>query len=301
MNEQQLRRLSDCEVHINKYHDRLDEYIRQCEHYSISVVMKDDYRKQWEEFNRNISRDFGMIRKDVLALIQENKVLSEKVNFNQTEHDQLLKAQYEETKKQKFHVEQLQKDNSISQVNHDYHKKDLSYLKLKVAECEKFYPELNKYKENHNILAKSHEENIAFLHKRIEEMSKQLQERKNSENTLIASMQQLQKAHEDKLAQLERKFEGHRQDTLSLINSASGQIQQKFDNLPKPVFPKIPQMDVTPQLEAFKKDMQDTISSSILDVSNAKTKSDVNEMQLKIMDKKLENIYLLLKKHDLSQ
>ena len=301
MNEQQLRRLSDCEVMMSKYHDKLNQYIAQSDHYCKSVVMNDDYRKSWEEFNQRIARDFGMIRKDIQALIQENKILSDKINFNYTEHDHLLKAQYEEMQKQKFHVEQLQKDSNISQINHEYHKKDLSSLKAKTSECEKVYPEINKYKEEIFKLSSVFDTTYKQLSKRIDDLNNLYAEQRTFDASLRSWLEKVDKDHVEGYSKIEKKFEGHRQDTLSLLNSATGQLQQKMDNLPKPCPPPIPQIDISPQLEAFKKELQENFGSSLLDVSNAKTKSDVNEMQLKIMNKKLENIYLLLKKHDLTK
>jgi len=301
MNEEQLRRLSDCEVHIKRYHDKVNDLLAKAESQANSVIRKNEFQKIMDDFNARLNRDFGMIRKDVLALKEENKQISQCMVSNFDDHLGKIVRNHDRINCQLFHVEQLLKDMKLSQIDHEYHKKDLSNLKIK---SENFDKNSQAIVENLLKMQKLNDRNsdsIKEMDKKHSEVLNNIdQERKHSDKALMSWVQQSNKTIEDKISAFEKKFEGYRQEQLSSINSAITQFKQKVDSLPKPV-PQIPQVDITPKLDAFKKEILDAQNSSTLDISNAKAKSDVNEMQLKLMDKKLENIYLLLKKYDLTK
>lgn len=60
--------------------------------------------------------------------------------------------------------------------------------------------------------------------------------------------------------------------------------------------------DMKPEdIEAFKKDMNEKMESVHLDGTNSTLKGQVLEQQIRIIEKKIENLYLLVKKLELNQ
>ena len=251
MNEEQLRRLSDCEVHINKYHDKVDQLSIQYDNYEKIQISK---KQMTEDFLAHTSRDFGMVRKDIVCLKEENKLVSEKLNAFMKEHDQIRQEHVEIMKGHKFHVEQLRKDMNISDINHDYHKKDFATLKAKLAEHDKIYSDIAKLKENMSQNNQIMDERIEKALKFIEKLFSLIEEKRVSDNALTSWIQQLKKIEEERFTIFERKFEGHKQDQLSLVNSAVSQINQKIDNLPKPQ--PVTLADIAPMIQPIQEKVE---------------------------------------------
>lgn len=297
MNEEQLRRLSDCEVHINRYHDKLDEFLKQCDNYSKAVITKQEFQKQIEDYNARISRDFGMVRKDIISICQENNFLLKKLNLLEEEYANQLKNHQEAIENQKLHVEQLKNDNENSQSSHKSHLKDIADLNEKITNSDNLSKDLIKLKTSFLTFINETQNRHAFLDKQLNHLHNLHAEQRSVNDALNSNVSDFKKTVEDKFAIIEKKFEGHRLDTVSLMNSATSQIQQKLNNLPKTepvILPNFNKMLEDQQIDTLQK-----VNIKSKGVDQALEQAKFNELQMIVLDKKLEKILVILSNNDL--
>jgi len=296
--EQMIKKMCDQDLQLIALESKYGEICSKYDDLREKTVQKQEFLTLWEEFNYKLSKDFEAVRNDILLLKQENKNLIQKLENLQIEHCSHLNIHDDEINKQKCHVEQLGKDINLSLIKDTYHTKDIEILNAKIANCEKISPDYAEFKQK--LINYMKEASFIDLQNEngIGDLYNIFNENKASNNSHFASIQDLDKVYSKKLSLLEERFESQRLDNLSQLSSLSIQMNEKIDKLPKAKDQVIP--DVKPIIENLSANYQKKIEEMTLDVSNAKTKSDVNEMQLKLVDKKLENIYLLLKKQDLT-
>jgi hypothetical protein len=300
MNEQQLRRLSDCEVLVSKYHDKLDQLILQNTNYNKQIISKDEFQKLWDDFNARVSRDLGMIRKEMQAVNEENKTLLDKAK--KFEHD-LMTLHMQHHDKLIKHLDRIEKlDTELDNLHmqHGTHESHIKNIKDRIGECEKISPDLKEFKQNTlNIIRKLNEMHD-IQRNRIDQMSDRLQNSQSENIILQKNIQDHKENSEIKYNDLKFIIKANLDAMLDGFYKINNKFDEKLKNLPQPVIQEQQQNNPL-ELVMFKNEIMQLVNPLKIDVSNSKEKSDINEMQLKIMDKKLENIYLLLKKHELTQ
>ena len=302
MNEQELRRLSDCEVQINKYINELRRFQEQVVNYNNKIISMEEFQRLWEDFNGRTSRDFGMVRKEISDL---EKVLTDdilKIKAQSNDFVNYVASQNEKIAQLNRSVDLVQQTQVGHSSQHAEHGNKSEHLIKRIAECEKFYPEFLKYKE---FVNQEHE----GIFKEDADINGRIKNLNNSNDVMQSRMQKLDEKLNEVLA-------GHAHN-FTLLNNSLGFIQAEAKSNDKQlsisILEKIEKLENSPKSDPIalpdfdkiaadqKAEILSLIETFKIDISNAKEKSDVNEMHLKIVDKKLENIYLLLKKQELTQ
>lgn len=299
MNEQELRRLSDCEVQINKYINELRRFQEQVVDYNKKIISMEEFLKLWEDFNSRTSRDFGMVRKEISDLDKKFTDDLSRIKAQSNDFQNYVSTQNEKIAELNRSVNLVQQVQDRHSSQHMEHGNKAEHIINRIVECEKFHPELLKYKEYVKAVHEGIYKEGADVNNRIKNLN-------NSNDVMQSRMQKLDEKLNEVLA-------GHAHNFTLLNNSLafiqaeaksndkqlSISILEKLENSPKAETVVLPDFD---KIAADQKaEILSLIESFKIDISNAKEKSDVNEMHLKLVDKKLENIYLLLKKQELTQ
>ena len=182
MNEQQLRRLSDCEVMVSKYHDKLDQLILQNTNYNKQIISKDEFQKIWDEFNNRVSRDLGMIRKELQAIQSENRHIID--TEKRLEHDVMTNHMNHHDKLMK-HLDSIEKlDTQIDNLHmqHGTHEAHIRYMKDRIENCEKISPKLDELAQKTGEFALISAKVDDELRKRIEDLYNLYREGKRVQN-----------------------------------------------------------------------------------------------------------------------
>lgn len=157
--------------------------------------------------------------------------------------------------------------------------------------------------------SKNHRNNELQLHKSIDDTNKKL----NKHETIHEGINNRLSLHEDRLSSM---LGGFHEKFLSLVY-----LDTKFEDFKREVESKILRLNVSVREEvqklslslegrhkenvAFlgetKAECKKTIDENFLDITNSKVKFDNINKQLTILEKKLENINLLLKKYELDK
>lgn len=295
MNETELKRLSDCEVLLSKYFDQLRKYSEQVLSLNSRFASKEELEKSHSDLNKINSAEMDDARKSIAKfekelsnmIIQgrnlENQIYNQSSvwkNHDNVLNDHALNLKDSKDSKQKLD-EQLKKLSEICKDNSQ-----------SIIEFREFIVETYK-------IFSSNEKEFSFLEKEIENVNLELKSQKlellnfEKENERLEFLCISLNEH---LVEQEKKISN---ECASQIQQNNRIILDKIEQIKAPE--SVVTIDIQPKLNEFKTEMQNWFNASLIDVSNAKTKADINEMQLKVMDKKLENIYLLLKKLDLTQ
>jgi chromosome segregation ATPase len=153
-------------------------------------------------------------------------------------------------------------------------------LRLLTAELVKYKAEILSMKASLDLYASAHKENL-------ENAKNDLKDRWVSDfNTFAKKLNEhadISVLHRDKINELK--------DQIEYMRNSFG---DKIDKLSIPA-------PVITQTTSITNEVAGQIEGISLDAKNAVLKSNNTEMQLKLIDKKLENVLLLLKKHELSQ
>ncbi len=295
MNEKELKRLSDCEVMMNKYHDQLQKFIDQVINYNKQIVPKGEFETRFDNLEKEFTNNFGEIRLELSDIFLEHKDLGklvEDIKINSKECQGYQKNQQDQINLLKNLVVQ-----NSSQYTENKNRSDL--IEQKIAHYEKISPEIDKIKlEMINFiqdLSKKH----GFIEKKIEVIEGKNKHYEGSLYGIGSEMSDFRRNMSLKFSESEKKHEINCNDIESRFLQFQRKINVQIDQikLPEPIKSADPKIAI----DEIKADLEKAMQSMVLDVSNAKTKSDVNEMQMKIFEKKLDNIYLLLKKNELTQ
>jgi len=295
MDEKQLKRLSDCEVVIGKYHDELRGFREQVVNYNNQIISKSEFDVMWQDLSNRISRDLGMIRKEMSDLALDDRENAEHVSaiqLLQNNHHAML-YKHEER------LNGLQGGIEGSLVHHASHEKKLAILNAKMPNWEKISLEYEEFKKNMYLLLSQKGENIDTLRDLFYDLQKTQHTDRYKVNECDSNLQSMFTKIAEMRSQIYDRLDEIRLSIDAKVSQAKSEMSSKMEQikLPEPAEVK----DMQPLLDQFKEELKRSHESLVLDVSNARAKSDVNEMQMKIFEKKLDNIYLMLKKNELTQ
>jgi hypothetical protein len=296
MNEEQLRRLSDCEVIINRYHDKLVEYMMQCDNYSKQIMPKDEFQRIWEDFNNRMSRDFGMLRKDILSLSDKDRDLLEKIEFLNKELVRLHFDHHQMINRQGAHVEKLLLEAENSNMTHKSHQKYIEHIQVKLNECERMSSEINELKKFFHICNGSLQEQINILSKKLDGFESKFQ--LCSSNTIMNQVN---------LEDHKKHYQDQMDDFKVIVKAISSQMQSNFDQMFRrfedrinslPVPEKVQLPDFDKMLADQQVDTLEKVNLKARKIEAALEQAKSNEMQMTVMNKKMEKILEILSNND---
>jgi len=166
---------------------------------------------------------------------------------------------------------------------------------------------LNKHDFDRHVKAQN--DRFSELQAIFEDAKKQisrLQSEKDQVEGVVSSHKNLHKAHEEKLSCLESSLAKQN----SIQSAKISEVQQLVENKVQGCFQKTQkiieetkaEMIGSPSsLEGAKKELLEKFESVALDASNALLRAKNSDQKISLMDRKIENIQLLLKKHELKE
>lgn len=292
MNEKELRRLSDCEVLLNKYHDKLTKYMEKCDNYAKNVVSFEQYVQDTSNFDKLI---IGSLKQ-----IEASKLEIEKLVRS---YDQLRSDIFNEMRQKMSEIPELKSDVVELELADKSSKEKLREYGMKIEILNKYsnkiFDELKKaedFQHRSIITASRHEHELCDFKKLVMEnlqdllkIKEEFSMYKKSNDQLIANIN---------LALVDMKeFMMHQRNVSQLeVRDAERKVNQRIDSLPKYEPVESLNLDEVKQfMNSFRDQITEQFKGHFIDIENAILKSNNNEMQLKIQEKKLENLSLQFK------
>jgi len=295
MNEQELRRLSDCEVIIAKYHDQLQKYMDQVVNYNNQVIQKDDFDKTFESLKKSFANELNIIRIDVSDKYKLFKVLEKSVE----DLSKLVNNHHEIINKQSQFIEKLVISAEASESNYANHDKKIAILNAKIPNWEKLSLEYEEFKRNLYEMIGKQAEKEETIKNNIQSINQKL----DREQERVSILEKEKVGKEAIVSEERSKIFDRINEIRVLIDTKASQVKSELSfrldqiKLPEPKEVE----DMGPLFDKFKEELKKSHESLNVSVSKARAKSDVFEMQMKIFEKKLDNMYLVLKEKELTK
>lgn len=150
---------------------------------------------------------------------------------------------------------------------------------------------------------------INYLHNEIFRIDGQLQKGTQKHLDLEDKVKQLADSHQSSsrtLDTLQGGLDGHKKDTAFMVASLRKQIENDVSSVKDQVVTymdntKIEMIGSPGSMESVQRSISNRMDSIALDGSNAVMKSSNNEQQIKLLEKKLENLSILIKKNEFAK
>jgi len=295
MNEQEIRRLSDCEVIIAKYHDQLQKFMDQVVNYNNQVIQKDDFDKTFESLKKSFANELNIIRIDVSDKYKLFKVLEKSVE----DLSKLVNNHHEIINKQSQFIEKLVISAEASESNYANHDKKIAILNAKIPNWEKLSLEYEEFKRNLYEMIGKQAEKEETIKNNIQSINQKL----DREQERVSILEKEKVGKEAIVSEERSKIFDRINEIRVLIDTKASQVKSELSfrldqiKLPEPKEVE----DMGPLFDKFKEELKKSHESLNVSVSKARAKSDVFEMQMKIFEKKLDNMYLVLKEKELTK
>ena len=283
-------RLSVLEEKIPVLITRIQSYDKILDDSYLLKAKQESLEKEIFSISDKISKIIKKI--DGIKLDAEDRVSVAYQRINEAQNNILtLYANYQNlySKTEKENESQCNQINLSKELSKKLHENSLSKADFneKILQIESIITSLQKESDENECKINSQKElNFSFINK-IEVLDK-----KNCEldNKLSKSSQEIEC--------LSKKIKDLEENILSKIREKFNDIQalmeSQFESMCTNLIPP------GTSLKEVKSDFDQKLESFRLDLSNSYLAVKVNERQAVILEKKLENIYLLLKKHELS-
>jgi len=295
MNEQEIRRLSDCEVIIAKYHDQLQKFMDQVVNYNNQVIQKDDFDKTFESLKKSFANELNIIRIDVSDKYKLFKVLEKSVE----DLSKLVNNHHEIINKQSQFIEKLVISAEASESNYANHDKKIAILNAKIPNWEKLSLEYEEFKRNLYEMIGKQAEKEETIKNNIQSINQKL----DREQERVSILEKEKVGKEAIVSEERSKIFDRINEIRVLIDTKASQVKSELSfrldqiKLPEPKEVE----DMGPLFDKFREELKKSHESLNVSVSKARAKSDVFEMQMKIFEKKLDNMYLVLKEKELTK
>lgn len=286
MDEKQLRRLSDCEVLINKYYQEIQSYMKQIDNHEKNVLSKKEFYENMHVnktmFYKELER-LSLKQADLNAEIQKHDKKIED-NGQYIRNLDLLSKSFKHDIEQLFsHIDFLKHKNTESSSRIDS-------LNLRMPNREKIY-------QDHHELKKKFESLFDELQKDVDSLRngilKQDAELKATQGKIVNANDMTIKRQSDSdmiMEQLKRQIN----EIKSVHQSDMYEMKKYINNIPSPEMPKLP------NFEAIVENMKKSVMEKLEEESNKYVKaldiSLLNEIQIKVLNKKIDSILAILEK-----
>lgn len=287
----------------------VNERLNTLEH-SLPILIKkiQDYDKFLSEIT-NVKTEIENLKLSNL-ITKEN--LADHKTFSNNTHLYVQKLNSVIDKNENIHIE---KTSSILKQLNDINN---CFIELNLS-IEKLQSNVFKNEQSLKDVQKNIDENLAILKEKndnllsvVKQISNDGYQQKCLQQTQYEEYKKKYTKHEYDISLLSeaiKNVEDKQKSSVALINAipeANGDfVKRKIDDLSKDIDKKLSNFKLEIQefpksAESIKKDISTQLESVGLDSRNAFLKMSNSAQQIVILEKKIENIYLLLKKHELN-
>jgi hypothetical protein len=290
MEEKELRRLSDCEILINKYYQEIKSYMKQVDLFDKDFLSKKEFFERMKnqkdffykeidgilEKNANLNSDFqGHIRKakDHHKLL--DKTISHQGHISVDVKNCLSYIDFLRNKNGELshRIDSL----SMRMPNRDKIQQDFNDMKMKFSSV---YEDLQRQIDILRNVISQQDADLRMLHGKISN-EKDVSIKRQSDNDSI-------------LSQLKNQIN----EVKSIHKSDKDDIIKYINNLPKPTEVELPNFD--DMSEKIKKSVMDKAEEDSNKFLKALDISLLNEIEIKVINKKLNSILAVLEKNKFS-
>lgn len=293
MEEIYLKRLSDCEVILAKYHNQLESFIKQVVNYNNQIISKQEFEQLWKELNSYISRDFGMIRKEMSDIALDDKLNSDKLeafNILQNNHHSMLFNHEDKLNGLKNDVEGLQ-------VQFASHEKKIVELLSKMPNWEKVSLAYEEFKKNMYFLLSQKEEHIEMLKNKVENIQKVEDYNKKLIDQCNADIPEFESKLSDIKSKIYDRVEEVKTHIEAKLIQVKAEINVKMEQKP------IVEQKLIEEEDSGKDEVSEKIKRKIdkLAIESEKSEKKLNlvDIQMRVLEKKLDKILAILDKNEL--
>lgn len=293
MKEKDLKRLSDCEVQINKYYHQIQDYIKKNDNLGKNVASKNDFENFIKEFQNKIQSDLEKLSKEVSKL-RENLINDER---NLNDCIQLTSKNYSGLNGHAQKIDNLSAYHDDMVVKYQVLRDQVYSVNLKVPDGEKINKNISEVKENLFKLFSELQKDQDKLRWDLSQVSHDSRENKGK----IANNQDLNlKLHSDHnmhMDQLKSQVNEIKGSVNSLKNEMKVYVDRSIENIPKPKSPQLPDFDA--KLNDRFEQIYQKVMGQFNNLDDIQEKGKLNEIQMIVLDKKLDNILQILSKNGL--
>ena len=280
-------RQNSFEYIVEKYQElikKVDEILKEQSVYQEDVSslqgMYKTFQGQFKDLIENVNKQFGETHNRLFYVNQIADCHNKPINdLNIICND--LKKRLEETSKNVFHISDL-----IVEIKND----EKSFAK---NDC------LQSLKDDHEIVLKEYKKCLEDNRDSISSISAHLDASvkfHEEHSQKIALLSDLLAEHSNKLIDLSDDVSKFKESMSNAIISLQISFKEYVDNKIK----SIPEPEI-PSLEDMKVQTDKQLEPVILDSRNSNTRSVNNEMKISILEKKVEQLQLLLKQFELQK
>jgi len=292
--EEVQKRISNLDLANKELREKLQALADQFNHLSKQSITKAEFHDKRLSFDSSVSQNNENIQKNFLDIQEKltnikNEMASYKVYFDT--HQRKLASQDIKSQELKHELDSQRqhqlahqiKLNSIDQLN--FKSDNLS------NDHHSFKNEISRALDELRLILNKSDSRLKPLENLIQDHESKISSNKVSQddvNSLRKSINILSDSHQSLEASSKKSLE----DMVI-------QLQSKIDKIPIIELPK--PVDFNGIVQASHKNLSDKLHAISMDLENSQLRSNNNDLQIKQFEKKLENIYLLLKKHEITK
>ncbi len=289
--EKFYKRISDCEVLMSKYHDQLMMYVAQVVNYNNQIVQREIFDSEILKVDKGLEKLYAEIA-DIKTMCQAAYRKSDAVK---SEMESYIESKVKRLPE--VHENLIRLNNQVTSLL-----EMMNIHSLKLSNLEPVSLDIVKIKAEIQKMVMAHSEFESNVFKHIDLHSHMLHEFKISKNHESEKVNLVQKELEDLRKELQRSSQGHRDLCESVRKSYQGEmqslesrIQSKICTPKEPTAPALSGEQVQKICESVVEKAFSDMRGKLLDLENAVLRSANNEMHLKLLEKKLENLSLQFK------
>ena len=292
MNEEQLRRLSDCEVIINKYHDQLKTYISQIENYTKNSISRSELEQTLEYLKKTWGDSFSNIQanlskqdenhKELLYKVYDLKDKLNLVHLTSNKHmDSILR-----------HNQEI--ENSCAQ--HEIHAQHIADIQAKFPEYDKISPKLDEFIQKSGEFALLCSKIDDELRKKFEGLDAKFQLCSSNNTMNQINLEDHKKQYQDQIKDFKFIIKTLNDNVQNQMNGLSAHFENRINKLPVPEKVQLPDFDK--MLADQQVDTLEKVNLKARKIEAALEQAKSNEMQMTVMNKKMEKILEILSNND---
>lgn len=290
MEEKDLKRLSDCEVLINKYYQEIQNFIKHADNYAKDVLSKKEFYEYMHVnkamFYKELDR-LSFNQNDQKSQIQSHeKRVEDNTQLSNKMHDS-LNSLSQDVMQLFAHVDFLKhKDNEFNQR--------MDSLNLRMPNREKIQQDHFELKKRFELLFEDLQKEVDALRSEISQQDadlRLLQGKISNEHDVSIKRQS---DNDIILSQIKNQIS----EIKSIHKSDKEEILKYINNMPLPQMPSLPNFDRI--AENIQKSVMDKVEEDSKKYLKALDISLLNDIQIKVLNKKLDSILAILEKNKLS-
>ena len=241
MNEEQLRRLSDVEVQLNKAQQQVAGMSKQLENAMNSMVIKSELQKITDYFNKNFIELTSSIIKEFKEHKEQLSDLKAASEVQRSNINSLTNVQ------NKFSLDDMERKNLLDahQAQHGLHAQKIAKIEYDISDMHKISANIDILTNKMNEFTQTSSKVNGEVKKRIDDNEEQHRRYDAFFNNLTYNDNAISRKLENAILEGVKEQDQIRRDTAKIISDSVKPLQYRLDSLPKvepQQFPDIAQM-----------------------------------------------------------